>query len=134
MKSFATLCLLAIATAVQLRGPGENGDERDGGCKRPRPCREELGDGIEELGEGIVEKVRGMAKDMGADDNDADDRADRAASDLERWVGEGKSCQQIRDNIEKQAEEEGVPKEKRDKALNELDEAAEEVREKKERK
>ena len=134
MKSFATLCLLAIATAVRIQKPGQDGEERDGGCKRPRPCREELGEGIEELGEGIVEKTRELAKDMGADSDDANDRADRAASDLEGWVRDGKTCKEIRDKIEEQAKEDGVPEEKREKALQELDDAAEQVKERKERK
>ena len=134
MKSFATLCLLAIATAVQLQRGGQDGGERDGGDKRPRPCREELGEGIEELAEGIVEKTREMAKDLGADSDDANDRADRAASDLERAVEGDLTCKKIRDMIEEQAKEDGVPEEVREKALKELDDAAEQVKERKERK
>ena len=129
MKSFATLCLLAIATAVQLQDKGSK--DRDGGCKRPRPCAEDIDEqGLNELGEGIVARVKDMAKDGGKDEEGAQKRGDEAASDLERWVKEGKSCEQIKENIKEQATKEGVSKEDIERNLGDLDDAAEKVMEK----
>ena len=132
MKSFATLCLLAIATAVQLqRGGQDGGEERDGGCKRPRPCSDDIDEqGLQELKEGIVEGVKELSRQGGEDEAEQERRGQDAGDEVEKAVREGKSCDAIGEKIREKAKEAGVDSDDVDEAMDRLGSAAEDQKEK----
>jgi hypothetical protein len=121
MKSFATLCLLAIATAVRLQ-KGDKGDkpEREGGCKGPKgPCMGDLSDGA--MGE-IRDAIEGGIREMGGDE----ETAKKGGSDVEKMARDGAPCSDIDRKMREVAAEKGASSDAINEKMAELGEFVEE--------